>query len=123
MNRRNALSVVLILIASFAFADYVPAPGGEDLVEFRSPGFLSGGASVTSMDGPQSSTLNPAAGALAQRIALDLSYIGLVGLGDPETGWKGHALNLGGWLPTRAGVFGSTLNLMTESLDGLDIGA
>jgi flagellar hook assembly protein FlgD/outer membrane protein OmpA-like peptidoglycan-associated protein len=117
---------VLIISAFFAagwaclFADYNPPGGGEDLDDLVSPLFLAGGPSVVSQESPAADALNPAASALQQRTSIDASYIALADFGDD--GWEGHVVNMGASLPTRYGVFSSSFQFLSSSLDDMDLG-
>ena len=122
------LSFVILLLVSgfFSIFGYQPPNGGEELSDLRSPALMGTGSHVTSTDAPQSGTVNPAATGLNQRITLDLSYTGLIGLSelDGDTkGWQGHGFNLGGTFPTKFGVFSGTLNFLHSSgLSGMQTG-
>jgi outer membrane protein OmpA-like peptidoglycan-associated protein/flagellar hook assembly protein FlgD len=95
----------LILISVFLFFSIsVWSQEGTRVKDFYSPYFISGTSSVTDMLSPQSESINPAAGALTQRVTLDLSYLGLIGQDGSVEGYKGHGINIGNTIPTKAGV-------------------
>ena len=114
---RNFLFSILIVLAM----PLIAAPrGAEAVTDLYAPAFAGGGAFVTSTGSSQASAVNPAAGALAQRIVLDAGYLLLPGLGD-ESG-TGHAVSLGGLLPTKYGVFGGSARFLTSPFDAFDVG-
>jgi outer membrane protein OmpA-like peptidoglycan-associated protein/flagellar hook assembly protein FlgD len=78
---------------------------GRRIKDLYSPYFISGTPNVTNILSPQSESINPASGALTQRITLDLSYIGLIGNEGDNNGLKGHGLNIGNTIPAKVGVF------------------
>lgn len=125
---KRFLTVVLMVVTAglSSFAQSTMPAGGNDVVDLRSPSFVGGGAHITNLDDPQTATLNPAVNGLNQRITLDLSYIGLVGMSDiptePDRGWRGHGFNLGGVLPTRYGVFSGSLNFLHSGLQAVETG-
>lgn len=121
MRRFSASAVILFLaVIPRLSAEYNPPDGGEALYELVSPLFLAGGPSLVSQESPTADALNPAASALQQRTTIDAGYIGLADISDD--GWKGHAANIGGTLPTRYGVFSGSLQFLTTSLNDMDLG-
>lgn len=111
-------NLLIVLIFSMGFLMF--AGGSASYGDFRSPLFLGGAPLVTGTDSPQLDGLNPAASAGTQRITLDLSYIALA-LDSTIEGWKGHVINLGATLPTKAGVLSFSSDFVTtpeyETLD------
>jgi len=89
----------------------------EDLY---SPEFIGSGAFITATGNAQADAVNPAANGAEQRIVLDGGYTLLPGLGS-ENGF-GHAVNLGGILPTRYGVFSGSLRLLNSPFESYPIG-
>ena len=125
--RRNRLSVVLCLtlwIQGFAFGQYAPVDGAEDLTDLFSPVLLGEGSPVSFGEGPQTDVLNPATSGMVQRTTLDASYIALTGFGDGAsgTGWQGHVLNMGLVSPTRAAVFSGSFHIVSSQLVGMPLG-
>jgi flagellar hook assembly protein FlgD/outer membrane protein OmpA-like peptidoglycan-associated protein len=114
---------LFVFITPFGFAQYSPPPGGEDLFDFFSPLSVGTGATVTSGESPSADALNPAASAPNQRVTLDVSYAALAGLGVGASGLRGHVVNLGGVVPTRAGVLASTLHFLTSDYDTVELGS
>ena len=80
------------------------AEDGNRTKDFYSPYFIAGTSSVTNLLSPQSEAVNPAAGAFTQRVTIDLSYVGLWGEEDGINELRGHGLNIGNTIPTKAGV-------------------
>lgn len=123
INRRYIVAVAVILTAAATHAQYAPPAGGEDFFDFLSPYSVGRGATVTSDESPTADALNPAASGLSQRVTLDIGYAALAGLGETVTGVGGHVLNLGGILPTRAGVVTSSLHYLTSDYDEVELGS
>lgn len=124
MKLRNLVSTLLLFSATAVWAQYQPPAGGEALYELYSPRSAASRGSVTSTDSPIADSLNPAASGGTQRVTLDLSYLGLTGFGSPEDneGWQGHAVNLGGSFPTRAGVITGSLHFLRSGLAAVPLG-
>lgn len=96
---------VVTIYLLFSLTAAVWSEDGSRVKEFYSPYFIAGASSVTTLLSPQSESINPASGALTQRVTLDLSYLGLLGQESTVSGYKGHGLNIGNTIPTKAGVF------------------
>ena len=105
--KKTLLIVFFVTIGSVVFAGG-PASYGD----LRSPRLLGGGPLITGADSPQLDSLNPSASAGIQRVTLDLSYIALA-LDNSIEGWKGHVVNLGATLPTKAGVLNFSGDFIT----------
>ena len=114
--------IINFLLSIFVLAIPIAAAprGAEAVTDLYAPAFSGGGAFVTSTGSAEASAVNPAAAGAAQRIVLDASYLFLPGLGD-EAG-TGHALNVGGLLPTKYGVFGGAARFLTSPFDAFDVG-
>ena len=87
--------------------------------QLSSPIFASGGSSTASQESPFSDRLNPASSAGKQRITLDTSYFGLVGVG--QNGY-GNAFNLGLTLPERWGVMTGGLSYAGADFNNFRLG-
>ncbi|MDR1933049.1 MAG: gliding motility-associated C-terminal domain-containing protein [Spirochaetales bacterium] len=109
-----------LFCAAGLFADYNPPDGGEELYDLVSPLALAGGPSLVSTESPLAGAINPAASALAQRISLDLNYIGLADFNDD--GWEGHVVNLGAGFPTRYGVLAGSVQYLSSVIDQMYLG-
>ncbi len=102
---KNKTIIRSILLTLYLFLGLTLwAQDGSLIKNFYSPYFTGGTSSVTNLMAPQSDTINPASAALTQRITLDLSYIGIFGQEDGIDGYRGHGLNIGNTIPTKAGV-------------------
>jgi flagellar hook assembly protein FlgD/outer membrane protein OmpA-like peptidoglycan-associated protein len=88
------LLILLAFSAPFGFAQMVVSP-------LSSPVLAGAGGGTASQESPFADRMNPAASAGKQRVTLDASYFGLVGVG--ESGY-GNAFNLGLTVPARWGV-------------------
>ena len=122
MHQRLAhfFSVAALLAAAFAAPGAETPRGAESAADLYSAGFVGGGAFSTSTGSAQADAVNPAASGEQQRVVLDASYASLLGLGS-ESG-TGHALNLGGVLPTKYGVFAGSLRLLSSPFDAYPLG-
>ncbi|MCK5673813.1 MAG: OmpA family protein [Spirochaetales bacterium] len=106
MKNITIYKILLITIYfTFISASVIWAEDGSRVKDFYSPFFIAGSSSVTNLLSPNSEAINPASGALTQRVTLDLSYLGLMGDDGVISGYKGHGLNIGNTIPTKAGVF------------------
>ena len=116
--------LILLLSASSAWGQYTPVNGGENIADLLSPSFLGGGAFITSMESPASDVLNPAASGLKQRTTLDLSYFALAGLTNTagDTGYQGHAANLGLSIPSKVGVFSFSGHFVHSPFTSMNLG-
>lgn len=113
--------IVFLLGVAFNIAAYDPPQGGNDINRLHSPEFVSGAASVTSIESPQADAVNPAASGGQQRTTLDVNY-GLITDFQSQTEF-GHAVNIGATVPSKYGVFTGTLHfLTTDYTDTLNFG-
>ena len=117
-NKIIIRSVFLIIYLTFGWA--VLAQDESQIKDFYSPYFIGGTASITNSMSPQSDAVNPASGALVQRIILDLSYVGIFGQEDSFNGLKGHGINIGNTIPTKAGVFSWSGHYLTSPFPSVD---
>ncbi|MCD6398176.1 MAG: flagellar motor protein MotB, partial [Spirochaetaceae bacterium] len=101
----NKIITKIFISIYFLVSLSVWAEDGSRVKELYSPWFISGTSSVTSLMSPQSEAINPASGAFTQRVTLNLSYITLLGEESGISGFKGHGINIGNTIPTKAGVF------------------
>ncbi len=96
--------------------------GPASYSDLRSPQLLGGAPLITRTDFPQLTRVNPASAAGNQRLTFDLNYLGTA-FDSTISGWKGHVLNAGVSLPTKAGVLTSTFSfLTTPAYSTLDMG-
>ena len=105
ISMNNKIKTKIFISIFFVISLSLWAEDGSRVKELYSPYFISGTSSVTSLISPQSEAINPAAGALSQRVTLNLSYITLFGEESGISGFKGHGINIGNTIPTKAGVF------------------
>ena len=110
MKHGFLLIAVLLLFSASLFGQSVPASGGELRYRLLSPFYLGGGAHITKTETPQGTYLNPASAAGFQRTILDFNYINLQGLGGKSG--MGHAANIAVAIPTRRGVFTTSLGFL-----------
>ncbi len=105
--KNNILIKFTVITVFLLFSSTVAiwAEDGSRVKDFYSPFFTAGTSSVTNLLSPQSEAINPASGALTQRVTLDLSYMGIFGEESSVSGYKGHGINVGNTIPTKAGVF------------------
>ena len=90
------------LFALVLFGIFTLSASGQMVVDgVSSPVFGSGGVSTASQESPFSDRLNPASSAGKQRITLDTSYFGLVGV--DKSGY-GNGFNLGITVPQKWAV-------------------
>ncbi|MEA1911940.1 MAG: hypothetical protein U9N32_09755, partial [Spirochaetota bacterium] len=87
MKNIKNLFIIIYLISTASVSIF--AEDGSRTKEFYSPYFISGTSSVTQLLSPQSEAINPAAGALTQRVTLELSYLGILGKESSASGYKG----------------------------------
>lgn len=118
----KAFVVILGIAAALPAAAYDPPTGGEFSSLLASPYLLSGGSWAASTESPVSDTLNPAASAGQQRVALDANYAAIVGM-ENQTGW-GSSLNLGLTIPKPYGVWSASAHFLSvpDSLSSLPLG-
>lgn len=110
----------MVLILYFAIGWTIWAQEGSQIKDFYSPYFIGGTSSITNSMSPQSDAVNPASAALVQRITLDLSYVGIFGQEDSVSGYKGHGINIGNTIPTKAGVFSWSGHYLTSPFPSVD---
>ena len=121
---------IFIIVLLFLFtvpsmwAQYTPVSGGENAADLISPGFIAGGASITSTESPAAAVLNPSVSGLKQRTTLDLSYIGLIGFdaAAANRGYRGHAANLGVTIPSKYGVFDLSGHFLHALFQDINLG-
>ena len=114
---KNILNKKIVLILIYLWVSsslWVLADDGVRSKDFYSPYFIAGTSSVTQLLSPQSEAVNPASGALTQRVTLDLSYIGIIGEDGDISGYNGHGINIGNTIPTKAGVLSWSGHFLTS---------
>jgi flagellar hook assembly protein FlgD/outer membrane protein OmpA-like peptidoglycan-associated protein len=99
---------------------YNPPDGTDLYFDLFSPVLLSTGDNSDSFESPMAEGLNPAAAALKQRVAVDLSYMGLSGF-QSQPGY-GNVVNAGVTIPTAAGVFAGSGHVIALPFSSLDTG-
>lgn len=119
----HALPVLVFLCAvSLLQADEPKFPpwGADAVPDLYSADLAGAGGFSTSTGGAPASVLNPAQGGSAQRIIFDASYMALA---DPATEpyYGFGALDAGMLFPTRYGVFGGSLHLITSPFDAFPV--
>ena len=119
MKEKKIIKLILIT-AYFMFGWTVWAQEGSQIKDFYSPYFVGGTSSVTNIMSPQSAAINPASAALEQRVTLDLSYIGLYGEEGSYSGYKGHGINIGNTIPSKAGVFSWSGHFLDSPFPSVD---
>ncbi len=122
---KKILTIVFLVCSPLLLcAQYTPVNGGENIADFLSPTFVAEGASVTSMESPQGDVLNPAVSGLKQRTALDLSYLALINFDNSSAtyGYRGHAANLGGTIPSKYGVFNLSGHFLHSPFENVNLG-
>lgn len=112
--KKTLIIFVLIILTGLAFAE--PVKGRNQLPLIYSPDLL-GASSIVNGDPPQSEIINPATAADRQRVILDLSYTGLIESAGNDSGLKGHAVNLGLTVPTRAVIINGSGHFFYSYLD------
>ena len=116
-----ALFVGLILISSaYSQNNGVSPIGANTAQDLYAPSVAAHGGFTTSRGGAPFSALNPASEGEAQRIVLDIGYLGLPGFGD-EKGFSFGAINLGMIFPTRYGVFGGSLRFLRSTFNSFPV--
>ncbi len=107
----------------FTFA-YNPPLSGENVYSFSSPSMLTGEASVAGGSffqvNPEHLSLNPALGATEQRVIVSAGYSALIGKN--KTNNFGQAFTLGTIIPTRFGVFSSSMQGALMHFDDMNLG-
>lgn len=99
---RSVSALALVLAGVPLSAQMVVSP-------LATPVLAGGGGGTASQESPFSDRLNPASSAGKQRVTLDASYYGLVGVS--QSGY-GNAFNLGLTLPERWGVVTTTASYL-----------
>lgn len=89
--------------------------GAEQILPLSAAGMTGAGAFSARGSDAAAALVNPAAGALEQRLTLNLSYLALPDLSGSSA--AGHSVSLGALFPTRVAVFSSSLNFMTNPAD------
>jgi len=111
MKKFNSV-VALLLVGNLLFGD---------VLELASPGLTASSAYYESNKNTSIAIKNPALTADIQRYTFDLSYLLLQGITGDETG-TGHSIGIGGALPSKYGVFSTSLNLLlTNGLTTSDL--
>ncbi|MCL2478082.1 MAG: OmpA family protein [Treponema sp.] len=117
--------IFCFFIASFiifpAFSQYngINPIGANTAQDLFSPSMAGRGGFTTSKGGAPAAALNPAAEGDAQRIIFDIGYLGIPGF---SGGGYGNALNLGALFPTRVGVFGGSLKIISSPFSDFPVG-
>lgn len=122
MKKKEIISVLLLLLA-VSLVHMNADDNKAKIQELMVPRTLATGAGGSMMQPPQTSLINPASSALAQRTTFDGSYIALFGSGNKDDGWKGHFINFGQTIPTKVGVFTWNSGFLTSSFDAFDTGS
>ena len=110
-----------ILSPVFSINDGVTPRGAVTAQDLYAPSAAAHGGFSTSQLGAPSSAMNPAAGGDAQRIVLDIGYLGLPNFGSGG-GFGLGSFNLGGIFPTRYAVFGGSLKFLHSPFDSFPVG-
>ncbi len=129
---------VWMVLVSFLAAVSAPAFSQNVSIDLFDPttlGSLGSGASAGALSGvagapgsstfsvavsPGASALNPAAAGWLERTTIDVSYLGLAGLG-ATTGW-GNLVNLGASFPTPYGVITTSARYLGSTFPTLNVG-
>ncbi len=123
MIKKTLLSVVLLSLGLSVFA-YNPPIMGENLYNVTSPSMLSGEASVAGGSlfyvSPEHMGINPALPASEQRVVINGAYTAMFAP-NKETKY-GQALYAGTMIPTRFGVFSSSLQGTFATFDDMNLG-
>ncbi|MCX7949884.1 MAG: hypothetical protein N2509_07200 [Treponemataceae bacterium] len=109
MGRENCFSkyqkcflLGLFILLGVYWAGAEPTNGQDSVVDLFSPVYAGSGLFTTSTTNSQALSLNPATLGSAQRIVLDVGYLGIAGTGS-DAGY-GNAISLGVVYPTRYAV-------------------
>ncbi len=121
MKKETALFVLFLTVISVCSLG--AAENDAKIMEFTSPRIMGTGAAGSVLLPPQTSLINPASAALAQRITFDGSYVGLIGTDGNTSGWNGHVINFGHTIPTKVGVFTWNGSFLTSSFESIDTGS
>jgi flagellar hook assembly protein FlgD len=113
MKILRSVSVLALALAG------VPLSAQMVVSPLATPVIAGGGGGTASQESPFSDRLNPASSAGKQRVTLDASYYGLVGVG--QSGY-GNAFNLGLTLPERWGVITTTASYLGAGFKEFDPG-
>ncbi|HOJ98453.1 MAG TPA: FlgD immunoglobulin-like domain containing protein [Termitinemataceae bacterium] len=117
---KKILWVGLFILIGVYWAGAEPPNGQDSVVDLFSPVYAGSGLFTTSTTNSQALSLNPATLGSAQRIVLDVGYLGIAGTGS-DAGY-GNAISLGVVYPTRYAVFGSSLRLITSPFNSMPLG-
>ncbi|MDR1419471.1 MAG: OmpA family protein [Treponema sp.] len=112
------LEMIFFLSAAYADPPY-PKNGADAVPDLYAPFIAGSGAFTTTTGGAPAGAVNPAAGGDAQRLVLDLGYLGLHGFGR-ERGY-GAGVELGALFPTRYAVFGGSLRFLRSPFDAFPV--
>ena len=115
---KRFLWVLLIIVTPVVAHSYDPLPGQELVPRLQYAPLLVPGGVTTPLSAGATSPGNPAAIALQQRIRLFGSYTGVIGDGEIA----GYGAAAGVTVPTRAGVFGGSLGVVSAQEQALDVG-
>ena len=116
----NLLVGLIIISSAYSQNNGANPIGANTAQDLYAPSTAAHGGFTTSTGGAPFSALNPAAEGGAQRIVLDVGYLGLPGFGD-EKGFSFGAINLGAIFPTRYGVFGGSLRFLHSSFNSFPV--
>ena len=122
MNKKRAFFVgLLAFLAVFLWA-VPPFPdwGADAVPDLYAPSLAGPGAFTTATGGAPASAFNPAQGGTAQRMIVDIGWMGIFNWGD-DAG-DGYSAGLGGLFPTKYGVFGGSARFLHSSFDIFPIG-
>ncbi|MCL2130506.1 MAG: gliding motility-associated C-terminal domain-containing protein, partial [Treponema sp.] len=123
--QKKFLSVLLIGLAAiipvFAQNDGATPIGATTAQDLYAPSMAGRGGFTTSRGGSPASAINPAAEGEAQRIILDIGYLGLPKFGE-DGGYGLGAFNLGAIFPTRYAVFGGSARFLHSPFDAFPVG-
>lgn len=115
---KHLFCALFVILTPVLAHSYDPLPGQELVPRLQHSQLLIPGGITTPMSTGATSAGNPAAIALQQRIRLFGGYTGIVGSGEIA----GHAAAAGVTVPTRAGVFGGSLGVVSVEEDALNLG-
>lgn len=113
----GALGLMLAPALSFG---QVPN-GAEQVLPLAHASQAGAGAFIARGSNASAAALNPAAGALEQRLTVDASYILISDMASGEE--FGHSVDLGVLMPTRFAVFSSSLQFLTSPFEEMPLGS
>jgi flagellar hook assembly protein FlgD len=116
----RALAILVFLAAAALPATAFDPPSGSALItDLYSPSALAGGDSAASTLSPNADSVNPAASAGQQRVTVEASYVNLSSASEPKAA---GGFNLGGSLPTRAGVVSVSGHFLSSTFSDMPWG-